>query len=140
MKIIAIVIISLLNGQNLLDYLKGPITMRVGLINGYDDNVLRFSDIEKHQASTDKYIMGGSNTFDSHFSRLHFIGEKRIKLASTGKYINFYSKFNISNYSNNVNRQHWSGIIKSTYRWGSYKKLSYSIRSKLTFKLLSIPP
>ena len=59
MKIIAIVIISLLNGQNLLDYLKGPITMRVGLINGYDDNVLRFSDIEKHQASTNKYIMGG---------------------------------------------------------------------------------
>ena len=47
MKIIAIVIISLLNGQNLLDYLKGPITMKVGLINGYDDNVLRFSDIEK---------------------------------------------------------------------------------------------
>ena len=128
MKIIAIVIISLLNGQNLLDYLKGPITMRVGLINGYDDNVLRFSDIEKHQASTNKYIMGGSNAFDSHFSRLHFIGEKRIKLASTGKYINFYSKFNISNYLNNVNRQHWSGIIKSTYRWGSYKKLSYSIR------------
>ena len=65
MKIIAIVIISLLNGQNLLDYLKGPITMRVGLINGYDDNVLRFSDIEKQHASTDKYIMGGSSTFDS---------------------------------------------------------------------------
>ena len=47
MKIIVILFISLLNGQNLLDYLSGPITMKIGLINGYDDNVLHFSDIEK---------------------------------------------------------------------------------------------
>ena len=46
MKIIVILFISLLNGQNLLDYLSGPIILKIGLINGYDDNVLRFSDIE----------------------------------------------------------------------------------------------
>ena len=62
MKIIVILFISLLNGQNLLDYLSGPIILKIGLINGYDDNVLRFSDIEKSPASTDKYIMGGANT------------------------------------------------------------------------------
>ena len=54
MKIIIILLISLLNGQNLLDYLSGPITFRIGLINGYDDNVLRLSNIEKSQASTNK--------------------------------------------------------------------------------------
>ena len=57
MKIIVILFISLLNGQNLLDYLSGQIILKIGLINGYDDNVLRFSDIEKSQASTDKYII-----------------------------------------------------------------------------------
>ena len=58
MKIIILLFISSLNGQSLLDYLSGPITFRIGLINGYDDNVLHFSDIEKSQASTNKNIMG----------------------------------------------------------------------------------
>ena len=81
MKIIIILLISLLNGQNLLDYLSGPITFKIGLVNAYDDNVLRLSKIEKSQASTNKYIMGGADTFDSHFSRLFITGQKKIQLA-----------------------------------------------------------
>ena len=61
MKIIVILFITLLNGQNLLDYLSGPIILKIGLINGYDDNVLRFSDIEKSQASTDMNLKCGKN-------------------------------------------------------------------------------
>ena len=128
MKIIIILLISLLNGQNLLDYLSGPITFRIGLINGYDDNVLRLSNIEKSQASTNKYIMGGADTFDSHFSRLVIAGQKKIQLAHRGKSIHIYTRANISNYSNNKNRQHWSGNIKGVYKWGSYKRVSFSIR------------
>ena len=57
MKIILILLFSVLNGQGFLDYLSGPITLKVGLVSGYDDNVLRFSDIEKRQASENKLIM-----------------------------------------------------------------------------------
>ena len=128
MKIIVILFISLLNGQNLLDYLSGPITMKIGLINGYDDNVLHFSDIEKSQASTNKYIMGGANTFDSHFTRYFVTADKRIHLADRSKYIHFYTRTNISNYSHNDNRHHWSGNLKTTYRWGPYRKIAYSLR------------
>ena len=128
MKIIIILLISFLNGQNLLDYLSGPITFRIGLINGYDDNVLRLSETEKSQASTNKNIMGGTNTFDSHFSRFFIIGQKQFQLARSGRYIQIYSRTNFSNYSNNKNRQHWSGNIKGVYRWGSYKRISLSLR------------
>ena len=80
MKIILILLFSVLNGQGFLDYLSGPITLKVGLVSGYDDNVLRFSDIEKRQASENKLIMDGTDTFDSHFSRLYLVGEKKIQL------------------------------------------------------------
>tara|TARA_X000000368_G_scaffold414527_2_gene404558 strand:- start:264 stop:1304 length:1041 start_codon:yes stop_codon:yes gene_type:complete len=128
MKIILILLFSVLNGQGFLDYLSGPITLKVGLVSGYDDNVLRFSDIEKRQASENKLIMDGTDTFDSHFSRLYLVGEKKIQLIGRGKYIYFYSRTNFSNYSNNKNRQHWSGNFKTSYKWGSYRKASYSIR------------
>ena len=87
MKIILILLFSVLNGQGFLDYLSGPITLKVGLVSGYDDNVLRFSDIEKRQASENKLIMDGTDTFDSHFSRLYLVGEKKIQLIGRGKYI-----------------------------------------------------
>ena len=128
MRIITILFLSFLNGQTFSDYLSGPITLKLGLINGYDDNTLRFSNAEKAHASIDKFIMGGANTFDSHYSRAYIVGAKRIQLSSQGKYLYFYSRANISKYSNNKNRQHWSGNLKTTYKWGSYRKLSYSLR------------
>ena len=111
-----------------MNYLNSPIKWTVGLTNGYDNNVLRLSGIEKSDATLDENIMGGVETFDSHYTRFSMSGLKKIQLAERKKQIQFYAKGNISNYSQNENRRHWSGNIKTTYRWGSYRRLEYSIR------------
>lgn len=111
-----------------MNYLNSPIEWTVGLTNGYDNNVLRLSGIEKSDAALDESIMGGVETFDSHYTRFSMSGLKKIQLAERKKQIQFYAKGNISNYSQNENRRHWSGNIKTTYRWGSYRRLEYSIR------------
>ena len=111
-----------------MNYLNSPIKWTVGLTNGYDNNVLRLSGIEKSDVTLDENIMGGVETFDSHYTRFSMSGLKKIQLAERKKQIQFYAKGNISNYSQNENRRHWSGNIKTTYRWGSYRRLEYSIR------------
>lgn len=128
MRIIIILLLSFLNGQTILDYLSGPITYKIGIVNGYDNNVLHLSRIEKNQASINELILGGANTFDSHFTRYFVNGAKKIYLAERSKYIHIYIRANISNYSQNDNRHHWSGNFKTTYRWGSYRRIVYSLR------------
>ena len=123
-----ILIVSVFSGQSLINYLNSPIKWTVGLTNGYDNNVLRLSEIEQKDAALDESIMGGAETFDSHYARFSFSGLKNIQLSDRKQRIQFYGKGNISNYSQNDNRRHWSGNLKVTYRWGSYGKLEYSIR------------
>jgi hypothetical protein len=100
----------------------------VGLTNGYDNNVLKLSSVEKKDAALEGDILGGADTFDSHYTRFSMSGLKKIQLAERKKQIQFYAKGNISNYTQNENRRYWSGNLKATYRWGSYRKLEYSIR------------
>jgi hypothetical protein len=100
----------------------------VGLTNGYDNNVLKLSSVEKKDAALEGDILGGADTFDSHYTRFSMSGLKKIQLAERKKQIQFYAKGNISNYTQNENRRYWSGNLKATYHWGSYRKLEYSIR------------
>ena len=128
MKLLIIFLFSLLCGQNWMNYLNSPIKWTVGLTNGYDNNVLRLSAVEKKDAALDHTIMGGEDTFDSHYARFSFSGLQKIQLKDRKKQIHFYAKGNVSNYSQNENRRYWSGNLKAIYRWGSYRKLEYSIR------------
>tara|TARA_B100002003_G_scaffold143486_1_gene132761 strand:- start:3262 stop:4317 length:1056 start_codon:yes stop_codon:yes gene_type:complete len=127
-NIIIVLLTSILLGQSWTDYLRSPIKWTVGMTNGYDNNVLRLSDVEKQNAALYQDIMGGADTFDSHYTRFSLSGMKNVQLSDRKKQIKFYGKVNISNYSQNDNRRHWSGNIKATYRWGSYRKLEYSLR------------
>ena len=128
MKILIIILTSFLWGQNWMNYLNSPIKWTVGLTNGYDNNVLRLSGIEKSDAALDESIMGGVDTFDSHYARFSLSGLKKIQLVDRKKQFQFYAKGNVSNYSQNENRRYWSGNLKATYRWGSYRKMEYSLR------------
>ena len=128
MRLIVILSFSILCGQSWIDYLHSPIKWTVGLTNGYDNNVLKLSSVEKKDAALEGDILGGADTFDSHYTRFSMSGLKKIQLAERKKQIQFYAKGNISNYTQNENRRYWSGNLKATYRWGSYRKLEYSIR------------
>ena len=128
MRLIVILSFSILCGQSWTDYLHSPIKWTVGLTNGYDNNVLKLSSVEKKDAALEGDILGGADTFDSHYARFSLSGLKKIQLADRKKQIQFYAKGNISNYTQNENRRYWSGNLKATYRWGSYRKLEYSIR------------
>ena len=128
MRLIVILSFSILCGQSWIDYLHSPIKWTVGLTNGYDNNVLKLSSVEKKDAALEGDILGGADTFDSHYTRFSMSGLKKIQLAERKKQIQFYAKGNISNYTQNENRRYWSGNLKATYHWGSYRKLEYSIR------------
>ena len=128
MRLIVILSFSILCGQSWIDYLHSPIKWTVGLTNGYDNNVLKLSSVEKKDAALEGDILGGADTFDSHYTRFSMSGLKKIQLVERKKQIQFYAKGNISNYTQNENRRYWSGNLKATYRWGSYRKLEYSIR------------
>ena len=128
MRLVVIISFSILCGQSWTDYLHSPIKWTVGLTNGYDNNVLKLSSVEKKDAALEGDILGGADTFDSHYTRFSMSGLKKIQLAERKKQIQFYAKGNISNYTQNENRRYWSGNLKATYRWGSYRKLEYSIR------------
>jgi len=128
MKFILVLLTSILWGQSWTYYLNSPIKWTIGLTNGYDNNVLRLSEIEQKDAALDESIMGGAETFDSHYARFSLSGIKKIQLNDRKKQIQLYAKGNFSNYSQNDNRHHWSGNLKATYRWGSYRKLEYSLR------------
>ena len=128
MRLIVILSFSILCGQSWTDYLHSPIKWTVGLTNGYDNNVLKLSSVEKKDATLEGDILRGADTFDSHYARFSLSGLKKIQLADRKKQIQFYAKGNISNYTQNENRRYWSGNLKATYRWGSYRKLEYSIR------------
>jgi len=128
MRLIVILSFSILCGQSWTDYLHSPIKWTVGLTNGYDNNVLKLSSVEKKDAALEGDILGGADTFDSHYTRFSMSGLKKIQLAERKKQIQFYAKGNISNYTQNKNRRYWSGNLKATYHWGSYRKLEYSIR------------
>ena len=128
MRLIVILSFSILCGQSWIDYLHSPIKWTVGLTNGYDNNVLKLSSVEKKDAALEGDILGGADTFDSHYARFSLSGLKKIQLADRKKQIQFYAKGNISNYTQNENRRYWSGNLKATYHWGSYRKLEYSIR------------
>ncbi len=123
-----LILFSLLNGQSWIDYLNSPVKWSVGLTNGYDSNVLRLSAVEKEEAALDKSILGGAETFDSHYARFSLSVFKKIQLSDRKKQIQFYGKGNVSNYTQNKNRRYWSGNLKAIYRWGPYRKLEYSIR------------
>jgi len=123
-----LILFSLLCGQSWTDYLNSPVKWTVGLTNGYDNNVLRLSAVEKEEAALDKSILGGAETFDSHYARFSLNVFKRIQLSDRKKQIQFYGKGNVSNYTQNKNRRYWSGNLKASYRWGPYRKLEYSIR------------
>ena len=128
MRLIVILSFSILCGQSWIDYLHSPIKWTVGLTNGYDNNVLKLSSVEKKDAALEEDVLGGADTFDSHYTRFSMSGLKKIQLAERKKQIQFYAKGNISNYTQNENRRYWSGNLKATYHWGSYRKLEYSIR------------
>ena len=57
MRYIAIILLSNLWGQTLVDYLRSPVKWTVGLTNGYDNNVLRLSPIEKDNAALNQTIL-----------------------------------------------------------------------------------
>ena len=127
MRYIAIILLSNLWGQTLVDYLRSPVKWTVGLTNGYDNNVLRLSPIEKDNAALNQTILGGAKTFDSHYVRFSLSGLKKIQLADREKQIQLFFKSNISNYIHYKHRQHWSGYVKASYHWGAYRRLEYMV-------------
>ena len=58
MRYIAIILLSNLWGQTWIDYLRSPVKWTVRLTNGYDNNVLRLSPIEKDNAALNQTILG----------------------------------------------------------------------------------
>ena len=128
MRILSFIFLSILFGQNWTHYLNSPIKLTVVITNGYDNNVLRLSDVEKRDAVLEPSIMGGANTFDSHYSRFSLSGLQKIQFADRNKQVYLYAKGNASNYFQNDNRRYWSGNLKVSYRWGSYRKVEYLLR------------
>ena len=100
MRYIAIILLSNLWGQTWIDYLRSPVKWTVRLTNGYDNNVLRLSPIEKDNAALNQTILGGAKTFDSHYVRFSLSGHKKIQLADREKQIQLFFKSNISNKKN----------------------------------------
>ena len=127
MRYIAIILLSNLWGQTWIDYLRSPVKWTVRLTNGYDNNVLRLSSIEKDNAALNQTILGGAKTFDSHYVRFSLSGQKKIQLADREKQIQLFFKSNISNYIHYKHRQHWSGYAKASYHWGAYRRLEYMV-------------
>ena len=127
MRYIAIILLSNLWGQTCIDYLRSPVKWTVRLTNGYDNNVLRLSPIEKDNAALNQTILGGAKTFDSHYVRFSLSGHKKIQLADREKQIQLFFKSNISNYIHYKHRQHWSGYAKASYHWGAYQRLEYMV-------------
>ena len=127
MRYIAIILLANLWGQTWIDYLRTPVKWTVRFTNGYDNNVLRLSPIEKDNAALNQAILGGAKTFDSHFVRFSFSGLKKIQLADREKQIQLFFKSNISNYIHYKHRQHWSGYVKASYHWGAYRRLEYTV-------------
>ena len=60
MRFFAIILLSILWGQTWTDYLRSPVKWTVGFTNGYDNNVLRLSAIEKDDAALNQTILGGT--------------------------------------------------------------------------------
>ena len=56
MRYIAIILLSNLWGQTWIDYMRSPVKWTVRLTNGYDNNVLRLSPIEKDNAALNQTI------------------------------------------------------------------------------------
>ena len=127
MRYIAIILLSNLWGQTWTDYLRSPVKWTIGLTNGYDNNVLRLSPIEKDDAALNQTILGGAETFDSHYVRFSLGGLKKIQLADREKQIQLFAKSNFSNYVQYKHRQHWSGYVKASYHWGAYRRLEYMV-------------
>ena len=124
MRFLAVIILlSNLWGQAWTDYLRSPIKWAVGLTNGYDNNVLRLSAIEKDDAALNQTILGGTKTFDSHYVRFSLSGLKKIQLGDREKQIQFFAKSNLSNYIQYKHRQYWIGYVKASYHWGAYRRL-----------------
>jgi len=129
MRFLAVIILlSNLWGQAWTDYLRSPVKWAVGLTNGYDNNVLRLSAIEKDDAALNQTILGGTKTFDSHYVRFSLSGLKMIQLGDREKRIQFFAKSNLSNYIQYKHRQYWSGYVKASYHWGAYRRLEYMLR------------
>jgi len=83
MRLIVILSFSILCGQSWIDYLHSPIKWTVGLTNGYDNNVLKLSSVEKKDAALEGDILRGADTFDSHYTRFSMSGLKKIQLAES---------------------------------------------------------
>jgi len=128
MRYIAVILLSNLWGQTWTDYLRSPVKWTIGLTNGYDNNVLRLSPIEKDDAALNQTILGGAETFDSHYIRFSLSGLKKIQLVDREKQIQLFAKSNFSNYAQYKHRQHWSGYVKASYHWGAYRRLEYMVR------------
>lgn len=56
---------AVLMGQSLADRLRTPLYFSTALSIGYDENLLKFSELEKQNAANSPEIMGDLETFDS---------------------------------------------------------------------------
>ena len=128
MRFIIIILLSILWSQSWSDYLRSPVKLTLGFTNGYDNNVLRLSPIEKDDAALNQTILGGTKTFDSHYVRFSLSGLKNIQLSDREKQIQLFAKSNFSDYIQYKHRRYWSGYIKASYRWGAYRRLEYMLR------------
>ena len=101
---------------------------------GYDNNVLRFSKSEIKESNSNPSILGGANSFDSFLNKFSLATDKTIFIKK-----NHQVKYNIgiskTLYSNNINKDYWSGNVQLKYRWGSYKNIKYSFRHLNRFYL-----
>ena len=106
---------------------KTPFEYTIGITSGYDNNVMRFSSEEFHEAAMDTKLMGGAANFDSFVYRIGISGKKSI-WESGKKELFINGMVNWADYRHNLERKYWSGGLDVTYRWGSYKNIKYSLR------------
>jgi len=121
-----IIIISSLLGLGLLNA-STPLNFSMSYHGGYDSNVMRFSEMEIDNASNDRAAMGGSNSFDSYINKINTMLDKTI-YEFGNKELRVSSSYNYSNYIHNSNKSYWSGNIITSYKWGAYRNIKYTLR------------
>lgn len=101
---------------------------------GYDDNVLRLSESEINQSSSDLSILGGAKSFNSFLNKFSLTSDKTLFVREHHQ-IKYNFGINRTIYLNNNNKDYWSGNFQLKYRWGSYKNIKYSFRHLNEFYL-----
>jgi len=128
-KLVLIVLLILQTsgfGQAFTDRLKTPIFFNASLSMGYDENILKFSEREKTDASFNPQLLGNTETFDSAILR----PEIRLTYSPvfhTDHATNFSFGIAHSSYQQLGEKSYSSYVLKFEQHLSEYSWLEYHI-------------